>query len=336
MQVLKGYKFRIYPDEAQKKFFIETFGCVRFTYNHLLVERQHHLQWVEEEKLITPAALKKDYPFLKKTDSLALANAQRNLDRAFRNYFSGRAGYPKLKTKKDTWQSYTTNNQKHTIYFDQENGQLKLPKLKSLLFVHQHRPIKGKIKSATVSAKANHEFYVSILCIEEVQPLPKTKRSIGLAYSMTHLIEPSQNLVVMSFDQSQLDDKLARAKHKLQIRAKSAKKRKVLLENAQNYQKQKQRVESLLATKFDQKKDYIDQLTYHLVANFDHLYIEDEPHFVEDPELFFSESDWQQFLCKIQYKANWYGKDVTFVSLEDKLQTHKCHEIEQLGRQNVE
>ena len=44
--------------------------------------------------------IKKEYPFLKETDSLALANAQRNLERAFRNYFQKRAGFPKLKTKR--------------------------------------------------------------------------------------------------------------------------------------------------------------------------------------------------------------------------------------------
>ena len=61
MSVLKGYKFRIYPNEEQKKFFIETFGCVRFTYNHLLMARQPHTK--ADAPPLTPAALKKDYPF---------------------------------------------------------------------------------------------------------------------------------------------------------------------------------------------------------------------------------------------------------------------------------
>ncbi|MBM9834574.1 transposase, partial [Enterococcus faecalis] len=81
------------------------------------------------------------------------------LDRAFRNYFQKRAGFPKMKTKKSIWQSYTTNNQQHTIYF--EDDQIKLPKLKTLVPVKKHRAIKGKIKSATISAKNNEEFYIS-------------------------------------------------------------------------------------------------------------------------------------------------------------------------------
>ena len=47
----------------------------------------------EAKQGLTPAKLKSI--LLKETDSLALANAQRNLDRAFRNYFQKRAGFPK-------------------------------------------------------------------------------------------------------------------------------------------------------------------------------------------------------------------------------------------------
>lgn len=140
--VLKAYKFRIYPNGQQKQFFIETFGCVRFTYNQLLEAKMEELANNEAKQGLTPAKLKKEYPFLKETDSLALANAQRNLDRAFRNYFQKRAGFPKMKTKKSIWQSYTTNNQQHTIYF--EDDQIKLPKLKTLV------PVKKQIGRAHV------------------------------------------------------------------------------------------------------------------------------------------------------------------------------------------
>jgi len=35
----------------------------------------------------TPAQYKKEYPFLKEVDSLALANAQLNLEKAYKNFF---------------------------------------------------------------------------------------------------------------------------------------------------------------------------------------------------------------------------------------------------------
>lgn len=58
MGVLKAYRFRIYPDAEQKQFFIQTFGCVRFTYNHLLMHRKQN-----SESKLTPALLKKSIPF---------------------------------------------------------------------------------------------------------------------------------------------------------------------------------------------------------------------------------------------------------------------------------
>ncbi|MGX7196779.1 RNA-guided endonuclease TnpB family protein [Enterococcus olivae] len=328
MNVLKGYKFRIYPDEKQKKFFIETFGCVRFTYNHLLMTKQTASK-ESETALLTPASLKKEYPFLKKTDSLALANAQRNLERAFTNYFNGRAGYPKLKTKKNSWQSYTTNNQKHTVYF--VGNQLKLPKLKSLVEVHLHREIKGQIKSVTISAKNSKEFYASVLCKEAVEPLPKTNNSVGIAFCPKNLIAVSSKQELPKMNQADLIKRLNREKRKLKVRAKAAKKRKVLLVHAKNYQKQKERVLKLGTIKLQQRKNFIDQLTITLVRQFDQLFIEAEPKFDENEQDFcFSQADWQSFLQKIRYKVQWHGKELYYV--EDVAGTEpKSMRIKDLG-----
>ena len=155
---------------------------------------------------------------------MALANAQRNLERAFRNYFQKRAGFPKLKTKKNIWQSYTTNNQQHTIYL--VDDQLKLPKLKSFVAVKRHRPINGQIKSATISARNNTEFYISILCIEEIQPLPKNQRKIALVYHPEVLVEANAQLPFISTNAIKSQQRLARAERKLNVKAKAVKRKK--------------------------------------------------------------------------------------------------------------
>ena len=49
----------------------------------------------------TPAQYKKEYPWLKEVDSLALANAQMNLNKAYRNFFGDKSvGFPNFKSKK--------------------------------------------------------------------------------------------------------------------------------------------------------------------------------------------------------------------------------------------
>lgn len=59
----------------------------------------------------TPAQYKDEFPWLKEVDSLALANAQMNLQTAFKNFFKnkGKVGFPKFKSKKNYKDSYTTN-----------------------------------------------------------------------------------------------------------------------------------------------------------------------------------------------------------------------------------
>ena len=49
----------------------------------------------------TPAQYKKKFEWLKEVDSLALANAQMNLQKAYNNFFRNpKVGFPKFKSKK--------------------------------------------------------------------------------------------------------------------------------------------------------------------------------------------------------------------------------------------
>ncbi|MFV0557481.1 MAG: RNA-guided endonuclease TnpB family protein [Enterococcus sp.] len=308
MGVLKAYRFRIYPTEMQRQFFVETFGCVRFTYNTLLKQRQSG----GNETKLTPASLKKDYPFLKKTDSLALANAQRHLERAFQNFYRGKAGYPKLKNKRSVWQSYTTNNQHHTIYF--QGSRLKLPKLKSLIDVKKHREIQGKIKSATISAKNAQAFYISILCEEEIAPLPKTQKAIGLVFSAQSLVQGTTAITYPPISLSKVQAHVLQAERRLVTKAQSARRRKVKLTEAKNYQKQKLKVARLNNHHHDCKEAYSDEISMAIIQTYDRIFIDSQPKFSQTT--LFSPSDWLQLLKKLEYKAKWYGKELVYVPLK--------------------
>ncbi len=116
-------------------------------------------------KYPTPAQYKAEFPFLKEIDSLALANAQLNLNKAYANFFRDKSvGFPKFKSKKDHHRSYTNNNQKGTVYM--ENGYIKLPKLKTLVRIKQHRPFFGLIKSVTIFQTPTSKYFASVL-VEE-------------------------------------------------------------------------------------------------------------------------------------------------------------------------
>ena len=84
----KAIKYRIYPTTEQNIMFSKTFGCCRKVYNLMLSDKIEGYKATEKFPTVTPAKYKKDYPYLKEVDSLALANKQLDLQAAFRNTFS--------------------------------------------------------------------------------------------------------------------------------------------------------------------------------------------------------------------------------------------------------
>lgn len=126
MKRLKAYKFQLYPNLEQQILFEKTFGCSRFIWNQMLADKIAHYEKTGEALKNTPAQYKKDFPWLKDVDSLALANVQLNLNKAYKSFFQSGFGFPKFKSKK-TAQSYKTNNQKGTITLS--DRKVKLPKV---------------------------------------------------------------------------------------------------------------------------------------------------------------------------------------------------------------
>ena len=68
--------YRAYPTPEQQVLLSKTFGCVRFVWNHMLMDAQQFLNEAGKFFIPTPAKYKKEFPFLKEVDSLALANTQ--------------------------------------------------------------------------------------------------------------------------------------------------------------------------------------------------------------------------------------------------------------------
>lgn len=92
--MIKAFKYRLYPNIEQEILLQKTFGCVRFIYNQMLANRiaiyeqyRENKEALKQQKYALPADYKKEYPWLKEVDSLALANAQLNLNAAYRNFY---------------------------------------------------------------------------------------------------------------------------------------------------------------------------------------------------------------------------------------------------------
>ncbi|WP_142433147.1 IS200/IS605 family element RNA-guided endonuclease TnpB [Enterococcus mundtii] len=320
MERLKGYKFRIYPTEEQAIFFAKSFGCVRKVYNLMLDDRKKVYEEVKNDsskkmRFPTPAKYKEEFPFLKEVDSLALANAQLNLDKAYKNFFRDQSvGFPRFKSKKNPVQSYTTNNQHGTVKII-NNKFIKVPKLKSLIRIKQHRQPKGIIKSATISRHSSGKYYISLLCKEEIKELPKTNSTIGIDLGITDfaILSDGQKIDNNKFT-SKMAKKLKREQRKLSRRALLAKQKGINLFEAKNYQKQKRIVARLHEKVMNQRNDFLNKLSTEIIKKHEIICIEDlnTKGMLRNHKLAKSISDvsWSSFVTKLQYKADWYGCEI--------------------------
>ncbi|HDX9580460.1 TPA: transposase [Bacillus pseudomycoides] len=307
----KAYKFRLYPTEQQAHLIRKTFGCVRFVYNKMLAERKEvyekHKENKEElkkQKFPTPAKYKAEFEWLKEVDSLALANAQLNLQTAYKNFFSGQTDFPTFKSKKDR-KSYTTNVVNGNIML--LNGHIKLPKLK-LVKMKQHREIPQNhvIKSCTISMTSTGKYYVSILTEYEKEIVPKEVETVvGLDFSMSELYVSSESEKA-NYPRfyRQVLEKLAKAQRVLSRRTKGS----------ERWNRQRILVAKLHEKVANQRKNFLHHKSKELVNNFDVVAIEDLNMKGMSRALNFGKSvtdnGWGMFTTFLAYKLQEQGKQL--------------------------
>lgn len=311
----KAYKFRLYPNKQQKAFFHKNFGCARFIYNQLLTDSKEHKKVTGQYKMNEVSIYKPQYPWLKEVDSLALANAKRNLWNAIMRYRNGVSDKPVLK-KKTHDQSYTTNNQNNTIHI--KGKYIRLPKIGYVKF-KQHRPIEGVIKSATISKTSSGQYYISLTVQypfeEKVIP---NRTQVGIDLGITDLAILSDGTKLANIRPlKQYQEKLAKEQRKLSRMYERAKKEGRYLSESKNYQKQRLKV-AKIHQKIRSIRFYLHKTTNHLVKNHDVIVLEDlsSKNLMKNRWLSKAIADvsWYEFKRQLLYKGEAYGTKILFVN----------------------
>ena len=303
----KGFKYLLLPNDTQIDYLLKAFGCKRKMYNEYVSKMLDKLEkdGFENGKITysklglpSPSKIKKEFLFMKEVDSLVFCNAEiafknaitKYNDNAYKKQYTKSAlkkqktigrkltfrdlkGLPSFKSKKDGYDSFTTNNQ-NTASGDTikvEGNYIKIPKLKTPIKFIKHRelPPDGVIKNVTISKDSKDKFYISIsveyYVLDKKVNINKDK-VVGLDYSQSNFYHSSDDKIA-NYPKfyKKLEERLMKEQRKL-----SSKKFE-----GQNWLRQKKVINKLQTKIANQRKDWLHKESYRLAENYDAVIVED-------------------------------------------------------------
>lgn len=330
---LTGVTGRLYPNQAQIEQIKQAHGSTRFVWNQFL--GMLNARYQNNPSLAIPSftamsamltQLKREHPWLKDTDSIALQNSVKTLRETFERFFNKTSKHPQFKSKRDAYPSYRTTirnaQSSGNIMFDNMRGQrfVKLPKLgwlkcrMSIMHIENER-----IKSATIKQLPTGHYQISVLVESDSQTLDKTGLSVGVDVGVSDLAILSDGRRYKSL---KLYNKYKSELHRWQVKAsrrlRLAKSRGIALEDAKNYQKARTMVAKIHAKMANTRKDYLHRMTTELVERYDVICIEDlkASNLMKNHSLAraIAEQSWRELRLMLEYKCERYGKTLIAVN----------------------
>jgi putative transposase len=311
----RAYRYRFYPTPAQAALLARTFGCARYVYNWALhlrreayQERQQHLGYQETSAALTALKQQPETAWLTEVSSVPLQQALRHLDAAFRHFFAHRARYPRFRRKHGRQAAtYASTAFRYDAAARTLTPTLTLAKMEEPLAIRWSRPLpEGTMPTTvTVSQDPAGRYFVSLLVMEEIAPLPATAGQVGIDLGLHDVVvfdngEKVGNPRFLAQD----EPKLAQAQRRL-----SKKQR-----GSQNRNKARRKVARIHARIADRRTDFLHKLSTRIIRESQTICIESlaVKAMVKHPTLAKAIHDvgWGEFIRLLTYKAAWYGRPI--------------------------
>ena len=323
--MLKAFKYRLYPTKPQARDLERTLELCRQLYNAALQERREAYRKAGktvgfyEQKRHLPE-IRAELPEYKSLHSQVLQNVIERVDKAFQGFFrrvkrGENPGYPRFKGKR-RYDSFTFPQAGTTGVKLQEGGKRVLLYGLGSVKVKLHRPLEGKLKTATVKREGEH-WYIVFTCEVEPRPLPPNDEVVGIDLGTNpHFLVTSEGERVEApryFQKAQA--KLAAAQRSLARKKRGSRRR----------EKARRRLARLHRKIANQRRDFHHKLARRLVNRYGTTVHEDlnilgwarsrTAKGVLD-------AGWAQFLQTLAYKAEEAGRRV--VGVDPRYTSQDC------------